>query len=249
MQARNGVLQSTLLEVAAQVGSRGLAQAQQVRTQAGNVGGGHGGARHGDVAAAGAGGHDLDAGGLDVDDVAVVGVAGGPVAAVDGADGADGGLRGRGDGGRVHGVVVLVAVARGDGHEEAPADQGRGGLVHGLRPAPSQAEVDDDAVGAVALRGVPGDVLDARDDDGRVGAALLLPVHVEHLDAVDGGLLGHADLSPADGARDVRAMEAVVVLVAYKGPEEMGAALKLLPGAVRRVPWGVVTGVLTGCAA
>jgi hypothetical protein len=123
---------------------------------------------YGSRAAANPSAQDAAAGGLDVDDGAVVGVAGLGVVPVGGADGADGRLGGR----RVVGGVRIV-VARGDGHEDARVDErGRGPVDRG-RVAAAQGHVGDDTLGAAALGRILGDEVDAGDDTGAAG--MLVP--------------------------------------------------------------------------
>lgn len=207
-------------------GRPGAHEGQQVGAEAGDVGGGHGGARDGVGGRGGAdpGGEDVGAGGEDVDDAAVVGVAGDGVGRGGGADGADAGLRG----GRVVGRVGAVVTGR-DGQEDARADEPRRRLVEGARLAAAQRHVGHGAVGAVAALGVAGHEVDAR-DDARVGAGAL---GVQHLDGIQLGGLGDAVGRAADGAGDVGAV-AVAVRVGPVGVvlQPGGAAAKL---GVRRV--------------
>lgn len=219
----NSSVQRGLGNVAAQLdGARGRgAEAEEVRGQASNVGGGHGGTGDGPGAAVGPGAQDVGAGREDVDGGAKVGVLGEGVGLGGRADGADALLRAGGRGARVGGLV-----AGGGGEEVAGLDDGGGSLVDGVGRLAAEGHVHNDALLAALLaRGVGGDEVHAGDDGG-VGA---LSVLVEDLDGEELGLLGDAVGAGADGAGDVGAVAlAVGVVVVGVVCEEGSATLELL---------------------
>lgn len=165
------------------------------------------------------GGGDAGTGGENVESSTIVGEGGAAVSRVGRTDSADTGLRGgRGVGG------ITVVVASGDGDKDARGLQARGGLVDGGRVATAEGHAGDDALGAVARGAVGGDKVHAGNDAAeRAGAAVL-----EHLDAKDGHLLGHAPGLGADGAGAVRAVAVAVAGAADKGLDLLGTAFKLL---------------------
>ena len=166
------------------------------------------------------GAQDVGAGGLDVDDTAIVGVAGLTVAAVGGANGADGSLRGR----RVVGRVGVV-VAGGDGEKDTGINKGGGGLVNGGRVATTKGHVGNDTLGAAALGGIGGNEVDASDDTGGAAGA----VGAENLDGVELGLLSDTIGGGADGAGNVGAVAVTVGVGAVdKVGGEGGTAAKVL---------------------
>lgn len=115
-------------------------------------------AAYGSRGAADPGAQDVAAGGLNVDNGAVVGVVGLGVGLIGGSHGADGGL---GGGRGVRRVDVLVA--GGDGQEDACIHESGRGPVDGGRVASAKGHVRDGAVGAVAVGCVIGDEVDAGD--------------------------------------------------------------------------------------
>lgn len=84
------------------------------------------------------------------------------------------------------------------------------GAVDGLGKGATERHVHDGLALEVALLNILQDKLHARDDVGRLAAAIL----VEDLDGDEVGLFGDAKGSAGDGARDVAAV-AVLVGVLY----------------------------------
>ena len=153
-------------------------------------------------AASDPGGEDGGARSENVNKRAIVGVVGcKDVAGGNGANGADGGLGGRGEARR-----LSLGVSCGNGKEDAGLDHGGGAGVDGIGLASSQAHAGEHALGAVARLGVLDSKVHARDDLG-VGPGAFV---VEHLDTVNGRLLGSAVRLAANGAGAVGAVAVAV---------------------------------------
>lgn len=196
----------------------------------GSFGGTHG-------AAANPGGQDVAARGKDVDKVAVVGVRGAGISRGGSADSADGGLRSRGVVGSVGAVV-----AGSDTEEDVVADERGSSAVDSSRVATAQRHVGNDTLGAVAVAGVGGDVVDAGDDARvRAGAAV-----IEDLDTVDGGLLGDTVGAAADGAGNVSAVAVAVSGLAADEASDLGSTatelLEDVSGELKLYCWGLLQG-------
>lgn len=119
------------------------------------------GSTYGSRGGANPGAQDVGARGLDIDDGAVVGVAGLGVVLVGGTDGAD---RSLGSGRRVLGINVLVASS--DSEEDTSIDKSGGGVVDRGGLAAAQRHVGDSAVGAAAVGNIIGNEVDASNDTG-----------------------------------------------------------------------------------
>ena len=153
---------------------------------------------------------DAVTGGVDVDDVAVVGEARDDVALAGGADGADTRRGGR------RGVLSIDAVVSGgDGNEDARFNERIGRVVAGLAVSAAERHVDDGARGAAARRVVPGREVHRVQDR----ASGRNTVGVEDLEAVKLGLLGDAVGVGADNARHVSAVPGAVPVLAV--PDEV----------------------------
>lgn len=220
--ARGNAAQDTLVgggsDVAAAVAVGNLSKTHEVGSETSNVGSSHGGSRDGLDTAANPGGLDISSGGENINGTAVVGEAGAAVVAVRSTDGADRRLRG----GRGVGSISVV-VAGSDSNEDTRALELRNGAVDGLGVTTTKGHGGDNAVGAVAVGVVVGDIVHTGDD----GRELARAVVVEDLDTIDVGLLGDTVASGANGTRAVSAVAVTIALSRGKGLDELGTALEL----------------------
>lgn len=99
--------------------------------------------------------------GKNVDDGAVVRVAGAGISGSGGADGTDGGL---GGGRRVSGILVVVSGS--DGQEDTGVDHGLGGAVDRGRSTTTEGHVGDRAGRARSGLDIGGDEVHASNDAG-----------------------------------------------------------------------------------
>lgn len=196
------------------LGVTGGLEGQVVGEETADVGRGHRGTRDGvdGVLGADPGGLDVQAGGKDVDALAVVGEVSTAVVNGGGTDG-DGLL---GSSGRVAAGIGVI-VAGSDGKVKTLGDGGVDGHVEESSLATTERHVGDGALEALALASLGeldlllvglGGPVDALDDIGHAAGA----VGAEDLDSVDAGLLGDTVLLTGNGAGAVGAV-AVAVLV------------------------------------
>lgn len=220
--ARGNAAQDALVgggsNVAAAVAVGNLSKTHEVGGETSNVGSSHGGTRDASHATTDPGGLDISTGGEDINGTAVVGEAGAAVVAVGGANGADRRLRsGRGVG------SISVVVSGGDSDEDTRALEVRNGVVDRLGVATTERHRGNNAIGAVAVAVVVGNIVHAGDDGGELTGAIV----VKDLDTVDGGLLGDTVGLGANGTRAVSAVAVTIALSRVVGLDELGTALEL----------------------
>lgn len=169
-------------------------------------------------------GLDVNGGSNDVNNTAVVGKLVLGVVDVRSSDGASRRLRS----GRVL-ASVIVLVTSGGSDKYAAVGKGLDGIVGGLVVATTQAQVDDNTVGAVAVGRVAGNKVKTRDDT-RVGTSATTGVAVieENLDTEDVDALGDTVGVGANGAGNVGAVTAVVVVDGDERLDILSATTKVL---------------------
>jgi hypothetical protein len=145
---------------------------------------------------------DVDARGVDIDDLAKVAEAGAFVSL--GIEGANSDSVRRAGGARVAGVLGLVAGGH-DGHDSR-VDEGLDGVVDGVGLAASQGHVHDGLALQVLGCHVTLNEVEALEHV-RVGPA---SVGAQNLDALQLHVLGYAEGRAANGAGDVRAVAVLV---------------------------------------